>query len=397
MHLLPGSSVKTPSFCNGLPSAKQGPANRPSAEVNSEHARSYSPELIFNDDSDLWQGGRFGASGSSRTQRSGLPPIHKPKQDVDMTDAKLEYWFSVAETGDDMELDRMHRIHRIDANARDRLGKTALHIAAQEGRKDAVAYLLLHTNTDMGLYSEMGKNALHFAAMGNTRAHVVIAKMLLDRTLSPELAITRNTQKLINSSDNFGQTPLMYAASAGNKPMVSLLLRYGANPDQPNHYGTTALMDAAASGHQDIVELLLGTGQVDINRANAMGTTALMMAAREGREEMVDFLLAQQANPAIRKNKNDVTAIDLVRQEMRCRTISSEQAGAYSRIIQKLENAIASIEENNTPTLWTQMSSALLFPKEPVPAIRNNQDPVFRIQEDETSEESKLNSSGAPI
>lgn len=56
------------------------------------------------------------------------------------------------------------------------------------------------------------------------------------------------------------RTALHYAAAEGNLESVKALLRKGADPNVPNRYGQSPLVEAAVSQHADVVEALLQAG-----------------------------------------------------------------------------------------------------------------------------------------
>ncbi len=81
--------------------------------------------------------------------------------------------------------------------------------------------------------------------------------------------------------------------------MVAILLRAGANASHAEPSGETALMMAAQVGVLPVVTLLLKHGaQVDVRDSN-YGQTALMFAARAGHADVVAALLARGANPNV--------------------------------------------------------------------------------------------------
>ena len=68
-------------------------------------------------------------------------------------------------------------------------------------------------------------------------------------------------------------TPLMHAASKGNIPVISVLLKRGAQINCSDDAGYTALMHAASHSQLDAVKLLL-TYHADINKKDKNGRTA---------------------------------------------------------------------------------------------------------------------------
>jgi ankyrin repeat protein len=76
----------------------------------------------------------------------------------------------------------------------------------------------------------------------------------------------------VNTKNNKGETPLMFAASSGNPDLVPLLLSAGADVNAKSDRGSTPLMWAASDGDPDIVALLLKAG-ANVNAKNVHGWT----------------------------------------------------------------------------------------------------------------------------
>jgi len=60
----------------------------------------------------------------------------------------------------------------------------------------------------------------------------------------------------VNTKDNKGITPLMYASVNGQTAAVKLLIENDANVNEKANDGWTALMRASFEGHTDVVKLL---------------------------------------------------------------------------------------------------------------------------------------------
>ena len=120
----------------------------------------------------------------------------------------------------------------------------------------------------------------------------------------------------VNTTDEWGYTPLHRAAESGNVAIVERLLAADAdvNPENPfeydddeydvtwwqrrqreNHVKLSPLDTAVKYGHIAVVELLLVHG-ADINARDGSGKTALINAILEGNVAVVKFLLANGAN-----------------------------------------------------------------------------------------------------
>ena len=82
---------------------------------------------------------------------------------------------------------------------------------------------------------------------------------------------------------------LMIAADKGDKPMVELLLHYGADLNAKNDDGEVALHYAALDGYTDIVQILLDHN-ADVNVKSEIGMTPLKFAESKGHTDVVTLL-----------------------------------------------------------------------------------------------------------
>ena len=146
---------------------------------------------------------------------------------------------------------------RVDVNASEPDGSTALHWAAHQGDADAVDLLL-----------RAGASA--------------------------------------DAANRYGATPLALAAANGNATVVERLLEGGADPGTTWPGGETVLMTAARAGRLDAVRVLLahqgtasrsGRQGADVNAREATrGQTALMWAAAEGHADVIRALVGAGAD-----------------------------------------------------------------------------------------------------
>lgn len=154
--------------------------------------------------------------------------------------------------------------------------------AAKRGDKSTVI-TLLHAHVPVDSPSGDGSTALHWAAYQDNLA---LAELLVSSHANVA-AVTR---------DN-AITPLMIACQNGSAPMIELLLKHGADANQPNALGTTPLMMASASGSNDAVKALLAHGAKVDTREHVHEQTALMFAANLDRSDVVRTLIASGADP----------------------------------------------------------------------------------------------------
>ncbi len=78
----------------------------------------------------------------------------------------------------------------------------------------------------------------------------------------------------VNSTNYYGQTPLMFAAGNGNYKISKTLIRSGANVNLISDNGYTALMHASEGGHFEIVKLLVDNA-ADILLENNQGENVI--------------------------------------------------------------------------------------------------------------------------
>ena len=158
---------------------------------------------------------------------------------------------------------------------------SALADAAMKGDISTVRSLL-GRKVDVNAPQGDGSTALHWAVVHGSAEMVQI--------LLANGADVKATTRL------GGLTPLMMATKSGDTDIIKFLLDAKADVASPNANGTTPLMFAAASGRADAVKLLLDRG-ADINATDVTnGQTALMFAAAQGRVDAIKVLTARKAD-----------------------------------------------------------------------------------------------------
>lgn len=132
---------------------------------------------------------------------------------------------------------------------------------------------------------------IHYAAAINDKATV-------ERLLKQD-------PKLLNVTDQFNQTALIWAASNGHQSIVNLLIKNKAKlentTEDPNliEIGKTALYWATANNHSECVKLLLEAGANVEARASKLGLTPFLEAAKNGNIEIIKLFYSH--NPDIIK------------------------------------------------------------------------------------------------
>ena len=110
----------------------------------------------------------------------------------------------------------------------------------------------------------------------------------------------------VNLADEYGQTPLHWAADKGNSEVAKLLIECGADPNVCTKNGSTPLHMAAyygdkdlalllVDGKEELAKILIDSG-ADTNVADEDGQTPLHIAAKKGYKEVVKLLIKEGAD-----------------------------------------------------------------------------------------------------
>ncbi|XP_048258284.1 putative ankyrin repeat protein RF_0381 [Haliotis rufescens] len=122
--------------------------------------------------------------------------------------------------------------------------------------------------------------------------------MLYEACREGKLEIVKNILSTgsvdINNKSQGGWTPLLLAASTGQKDIFDVLVRKGCNTSALLDNGNNILHVACLSGNTDIIEYL--TAVVSINSIGMYGRTAVMKAAAMGNKNVFDLLVGKGCN-----------------------------------------------------------------------------------------------------
>lgn len=134
-------------------------------------------------------------------------------------------------------------------DARDSWDATALHISAAKGHV-RTAEQLLKKGADIQAVDHGGQTPLHWTVKCCSDE---------DAVAIVEFFLTNGAE--IEARCNYGGTPLIKAAAAGKKEVVTLLLEKGAQIDSEDNHGSTALMWVIReAGNAEVVKILLERG-----------------------------------------------------------------------------------------------------------------------------------------
>ena len=178
------------------------------------------------------------------------------KEEVKHINGDVNKWMSEAEKGNLAYL--KSQSDKIDIEAKDNWGNTALIISAGRGYLDIVQYLV-------------------------------------------------KKKANIEAKNNYGETALIISAGRGYLDCVKSLCQEGANIEAKNKYGDTALIHSAIFGELACMRYLVEQG-ADINASNEDGDTALIWSAVKDDLACVKYLVEQGADINV-ENKYEETAL----------------------------------------------------------------------------------------
>ncbi|XP_053366517.1 fibronectin type 3 and ankyrin repeat domains 1 protein [Clarias gariepinus] len=182
---------------------------------------------------------------------------------------------------DEEELSRVLESGIMNLNIYDKLGNTALMVAAQKGFSRMVHKLIQH-GADISMKNVSGKDCLMLACFAG---HLDIVKHL------------RIFGATWQSQDVSGCTPLHWAVDGGHLPVVAFMIEDGCEVDVRDTVSewTPLMRVSAMSGNAAVASLLIQAG-ADVNVRDKDGKTPLMVAVLNNHEELVKLLLDSGAD-----------------------------------------------------------------------------------------------------
>ena len=195
----------------------------------------------------------------------------------------------------------------IKVNLVDMEGCTALHYAASEGHRDAVALLIADKRVDVNCKDSSQRTPLMMAAASN---FICIVKLLL-----------ADQRVEVNHMTKDNNTALHIAAKKQNTDIVELLLadpRVDVNcKDSQQMTPLVRLAVSHGRGYIDVLKLFLAEERVDVNlptwaKEENGDLTALMWSVMNSNLEAAKLLLDNPRVDVSWKNSLDLTALHII-------------------------------------------------------------------------------------
>jgi ankyrin repeat protein len=204
-------------------------------------------------------------------------------------------------------------------SARDGLGNTALHYAAQ-WKKDSQLQWLIEQGAARDAANAAGETPLFMAAKANSRSTV---KGLLDAGASRDsrdrlgntalhTAVRWNAKNAVeallaegldpNSRALNGRAPLHEAVQLNYPDLERILIKGGADKEIRDNEGNTPLMEAIRGRSFQSVERLVTEHGAEPLTSNVRGDTPLHLAVSTEQDQTIRFLLQQQGASIHTKN-----------------------------------------------------------------------------------------------
>ncbi|CAB0029416.1 unnamed protein product [Trichogramma brassicae] len=180
---------------------------------------------------------RAGADPNS-PNKEGLTPLHLI--------AKIPYLCETVKRFFQIN-DELNQLVQI--NARDKLGDTPLHVAAEYVKDKRIMEVLLRRGASPNLANDEGSTPLHIICKRNQHDVDEMAELFFK--INDEL----NQLVQINARDKLGDTPLHVALKKSQEEVLEVLLRNGSDPNLANDEGSTPLHIICKRNQHDVDDM----------------------------------------------------------------------------------------------------------------------------------------------
>jgi len=185
---------------------------------------------------------------------------------------------------------------KVDVNAKDSYGETALWGAWNAGQIRIVEFLANH-GADLNLKDKNGRV-------------ILIEAILTGNNNLVELFLEKGADVNMNGPD--GENSLIKAVAKGYENIVEMLIDKKVDINAKDRYGETALWRAWDLKRMPIFELLVKSG-ADVNAKNRFGEVLLWKVWNSNRMDLVELLVNNKANVNVKDNAGRVLLVEAVK------------------------------------------------------------------------------------
>ena len=248
---------------------------------------------------------------------------------------------------------------KVSINKKDSAGRTALMYAASEGQKYS-AEILISAGADKSIIDSDGATAEDHAEAEDeydTQDYLSnesvpgIHQATQDGLIEKVQRMIKNGID-VNTRDEVGRTPLHIAAAMNHDIDMRVLIDLGADINAQDKQGKTPLMYAAADGKRGAAVLLVSK-LADVNIQDVDGMRALEWSHNGGNRDLVKFLeLITEKNPLGDRNaegsrtENELRKIENENRSLNNELRRKEAEERFERYEKRLEEGEMRLEDN---------------------------------------------------
>ncbi|KTD57029.1 Ankyrin repeat protein [Legionella santicrucis] len=188
-------------------------------------------------------------------------------------------------------------------NARNKEGKSALHLAILDADKESISTLIAR-GINVNIQDKDGNTALIHAL----KTVLYKNKNEVGRDIAKQLIAAQAQVDIKNNNEN---TPLIIAVKNRDLAMVNYLLEHGACLETFDAHMKTALFWAAEKGDEDIFDVLLKQGAKVNGVSYPEENTPLMVALIKHHLGIAQKILSQKEVAITQKNRRGTTVLHL--------------------------------------------------------------------------------------
>lgn len=168
---------------------------------------------------------------------------------------------------------------------------------------------------------------------------------------SIEWACSTFTRATVNSKDEFGKTPLHYAAQKGSLETVNALLGKGADLSIQDNEGNTPLHSALTSGMSPVCQLLIGKAVSHVfTMKNKNGEIPFFVAVKANKTELCSSILDKT------QNQDSSLWVDNKRNSV-WHILAENTLSRQRHTIQELLDVFSKMPEEVKKTAWSLKNS----------------------------------------